>query len=83
MKKIIALVLALTMLLTFCACGSQASQDIGESTAAAENVKVESDRGSRPRKGPLKDRMDALFPEQERWMGMPAAVGWNGHSIMM
>lgn len=73
MKKIIALVLALTMLLTFCACGSQASQDIGESTAAAENVKVESDQGSRPRKGPLKDLMDALFPEQEIWMGMPAA----------
>ena len=72
MKKVFALVLTLTLLLTV-GCGSQASQDIGESAAAAENVKVESDQGNRPRKGPLKDLMDALFPEQEIWMGMPTA----------
>ena len=72
MKKVFALVLTLILLLTV-GCGSQASQDIGESAAAAENVKVESDQGNRPRKGPLKDLMDALFPEQEIWMGMPTA----------
>ena len=39
MKKVFALVLTLTLLLTV-GCGSQASQDIGDSAAAAENVKV-------------------------------------------
>ncbi len=71
MKKIFALVLTLTLLLPT-GCGSQASQDTGESAAATENVKVESDQGNRPEKGPLTNLMEALFPEQEIWMGMQA-----------